>query len=222
MAISTDVAESDVGVFEPGRPIIDPVKMLRIHGYRDFGMIRPVIRETADRIAERAAGVMSPVVHYRRAAIEACDGNDLRLAKGVRFQNPVFPKYFAAAEEIVAVVITVGKGLDDEVMERMEVFEPLEALFLETAGWLGVEWTTKRFVEFLQETVGPEGYRVSRRLGPGYSYKVDGDEIMWSLEEQRELFRVFDGYELPVRLLESCAMMPKMSRSGLYGLTADR
>jgi len=32
------------------------------------------------------------------------------------------------------------------------------------------------------------------------------------------LHSLFDGFSLSVRLLESCAMVPKMSRSGLYGL----
>jgi hypothetical protein len=121
---------------------------------------------------------------------------------------------------VVVVVITLGKRLDDEVIGCMdgEDFEPLEALFLETAGWLGIELTTRAFVTFLGGLAENEGFRVTRRMGPGYSYKVDGDPVMWSLEDQRQLFEVFDGVQLPVRLLESCAMMPKMSRSGLYGL----
>ena len=69
--------------------------------------------------------------------------------------------------------------------------------------------------------VGPEGLRPTQRMGPGYSYKVDGGLEMWSLEDQRQLFEVFEGVDLPVRLLESCAMLPKMSRSGLYGLVKE-
>ncbi len=71
---------------------------------------------------------------------------------------------------------------------------------------------------YLGDLIKPEGLRLTRRMGPGYSYKINGDETMWSLEQQHQLFEVFDGEDLPVRLLESCAMMPKMSRSGLYGL----
>ena len=206
------------GRFEPGSPRIDPVKMLRIHGYKDMEKVRPVITKTANEIAERAAGVMAPVVHFKRVAIADCSGDALRLANGLAFTNQAFPRYFSEAREITAVVITVGKGLDDEVIALMDKFEPLEALFLETAGWLGIEWTTKKFVEFLSAEIETENLRLTRRMGPGYSYKIDGDQEMWSLEEQRQLFEIFDGVELPVRLLESCAMMPKMSRSGLYGL----
>ncbi len=213
----------DVGVFEPGRPVIDPVKMLRIHGYKDMDKVRPIIRKAADDVSLRAADVMTPVVYYRRMPVESCADGQLRLAGGLTFANHAFARYLSGADEVAVVVITVGKGLDDEVIGCMDGddFEPLEALFLETAGWLGIEWTTRKFVSFLSQLVAPNGHRVTRRMGPGYSYKVDGDPEMWSLEEQRQLFDVFGNVVLPVRLLESCAMLPKMSRSGLYGLTGE-
>ena len=221
MAIAGALPEVDeVGVFEPGTPSIDPLKMLRIHGYKDMDKVRPVIRKTAEVISKRAAGVMTSIVYFRRVPIADCDSDGLKLANGLAFENHAFAHYLSGAAEVVVVVITVGKGLDDEVIGCMDgdEFEPLEALFLETAGWLGIEWATKSFVNQLSELVGPEGLRPTQRMGPGYSYKVDGDSEMWSLEDQRQLFEVFDGVDLPVRLLESCAMLPKMSRSGLYGL----
>ena len=219
MAIARALREVDkVGVFEPGTPSIDPLKMLRIHGYKDMDTVRPIIRKTADVISKRAAGVMTSIVYFRRVPIADCDSDGLKLANGLAFENHAFAHYLSGAAEVVVVVITVGKGLDDEVIGCMDEFEPLEALFLETAGWLGIEWATRSFVNHLSELVGPEGLRPTQRMGPGYSYKVDGDSEMWSLEDQRQLFEVFDGVDLPVRLLESCAMLPKMSRSGLYGL----
>jgi len=210
------------GRFAPGVPVIDPVKMLRIHGYRDLEKVRPVIRKAADDIAVRAAGVMSPVIHFKRVGVAACTKTHLHLDNGLTFSNQAFARYLSEAAEVIAVVITVGKGLDDEVIGCMDRFEPLEALFLETAGWLGIEWTTKKFVEYMAAEIADEDLRVTRRMGPGYSYKIDGDEAMWSLEEQRQLFEIFEGVDLPVRLLESCAMMPKMSRSGLYGLVSGK
>ena len=221
MAITRELPEVDkVGVFEPGTPSIDPLKMLRIHGYKDMDKVRPIIRKTADVISKRAAGVMTSIVYFRRVPIADCDADGLKLANGLAFENHAFAHYLSGAAEVVVVIITVGKGLDDEVIGCMDddEFEPLEALFLETAGWLGIESATRSFVNHLSELVGPEGLRPTQRMGPGYSYKVDGDLEMWSLEDQRQLFEVFDGVDLPVRLLESCAMLPKMSRSGLYGL----
>ena len=221
MAIARALPEVEkVGVFEPGTPSIDPLKMLRIHGYKDMDTVRPVIRKTAEAISMRAAMLMTPIVYFRRVPVVDCNANGIKLANGLAFENHAFAHYLSGAAEVVVVIITVGKGLDDEVIGCMDgdEFEPLEALFLETAGWLGIELATRSFVSHLSELVEPEGLRPTQRMGPGYSYKVDGGLEMWSLEDQRQLFEVFEGVDLPVRLLESCAMLPKMSRSGLYGL----
>ena len=55
-------------------------------------------------------------------------------------------------------------------------------------------------------------------MAPGYSYHLDSGTCEWPLEEQKALFDLFRHATLPVRLLESCAMLPKMSRTGLYAL----
>jgi hypothetical protein len=209
-----------IGVFNPGSPQFDPTKILRIHGYKNMEKIRPAIRKAADEIAERAIGVMEPVIHFKRMAVAECSGDSLFLKNGLTFTNPAFIQYLFDAQEVVTVVITVGKGLDDEVDGFMDRFEPLEALFMETAGWLGIEWTTKKFVEFFNAGTKSEGRHLTKRMGPGYSYKVNGVDAMWSLEEQRQIFKAFDDVDLPVQLMESCAMFPKMSRSGLYGLVS--
>ena len=44
------------------------------------------------------------------------------------------------------------------------------------------------------------------------------DDSEWPLEEQKSLFALFEGRAISVQLLDSCAMIPKMSRSGLYGV----
>ena len=209
------------GILNPGPPQFDPMKILRIHGYKNMEKVRPAIRKAADEIAERATRIMVPVVHFKRMAVAECSRESLFLKNGLTFTNPAFIQYLFEAQEVVTVIITVGKGLDDEVDDFMDRFEPLEALFMETVGWLGIEWTTKKFVEFFNAGTKVEGCRLSKRMGPGYSYKVDGVDAIWSLEEQRKIFDSFDDVDLPVQLMESCAMFPKMSRSGLYGLVPE-
>lgn len=211
---------ADVWSFEAGPVRIDPVKMLRIHGYRDLDKVRPVIRKAADDIARRAEELMVPQAHARRIDVAAYDDERLTLVDGTVFEDVAFENVLDGARTVVAVVLTVGSALDEAVIASMDkgVFEPLDALFLETAGWLGIEWTTRAFVRDLQSRVRGEGVKVTRRLGPGYQYKIGGEQVNWPLEQQRQLFSVFDGDELPVTLMDSCAMLPKMSRSGLYGL----
>ena len=205
-------------LIETGPVKIDPSKMLRIHGYRDLAKVRPVIRKAADDIALVAEGLIAPEAYSRKIEVMSYGDDFMKLADGTVFENVDFGNVLDNSPSVVDVELTVERALDEAVVAAMDKFEPLDALFLETAGWLGVEWTTRSFVNHLTELVLEEKLRPTRRMGPGYSYKIDGGEEMWSLEDQRHLFSVFDDVELPVRLLESCAMMPKMSRSGVYGL----
>lgn len=216
---ATEAAADATWSVATGTVAVDPVKMLRIHGYRDLDKVRPVIRKAADEISEKAAGLMSPLAHARRIDVVGYEDARLELQDGTVFEEVDFENILNGARTVVAMVITVGQALDDSVIAAMEKFEPLEALFLETAGWLGVEAATREFVKDLQARVKPEGVRVTRRIGPGYQYQTKGQKVHWPLEQQRRLFDLFDGTELPVTLLESCAMLPKMSRSGIYGLT---
>jgi hypothetical protein len=206
------------GVFRPERIAIRPDRILRIHGYRNLETVRPAIRKTADAIAKRAEEIIVPEVHYARVGIQRLRGDDLILENGVRFRSPAFPRFLGDAREIVVVVTTMGRAIDEEVITVMERFDPLDALFLETSGWLGIEQATRQFRDFLRALVGLQGYRISCRMGPGYSYKIEAREVSWPLEDQQQLFKVFDGIDLPIRLLESCAMQPKLSRSSIFGL----
>ena len=154
---------------------------------------------------------------FRSGALSLVDGI-LTLENGVTFRNEAFHRHLEGAREVVVTIATMGRALDDEVIGMMDRFEPLEALFLETCGWLGVEQTAKQFGDFLRGLVHPNGLRVCCRMAPGYSYRIGEREVRWPLEDQRQVFDAFSGIDLPVRLLESCAMLPKMSRSGIYGL----
>lgn len=208
-------------VFRPSRIALRSDSILRLHGYKDLEKVRPAIRQAAETIAKRAEELILPEIHYQRFAIRPVADGSLVLENGVAFSCAAFHRHLADAHAVVVAIATMGSRLDDEViasMDRTGRFEPLDALFLETCGWLGIEQTTKQFADFLRALVRPHGECVSCRMAPGYSYRVDGREIPWALEEQRQIFDVFSGIDLPVRLLESCAMLPKMSRTGIFGI----
>ncbi len=113
-------------------------------------------------------------------------------------------------------MLTLGAAFDEAISARMAE-EPVDALFLDTAGWLSIERATRDLAQAIDRALAPR-LRSGGRLGPGYDYRAEEGRQRWPLEEQRELFSVFRGSPLPVELLESCAMMPKMSRSGLFAL----
>ncbi len=187
---------------------VDP--LLRLQGYRDMSRIRPRVRGIAAEAAALAGQLMVPETYYRRVRVGSCTPEAVHFESGPRFHSAEFAKVLGGCREAVVFVLTLGAGLDAAAERFTANEEIVEALFLETAGWVAVERATRNFAGHLSAIVRNQGLTLTRRLGPGYAD--------WPLEEQAALFELLDGAPLPVRLLESSVMIPKKSRSGLYGL----
>ena len=195
---------------------VEPV--LRIHGYRHPEQVRSDVREHAARAVRLANSLLDPMVVYRQIPVERCDARGLLLEEGIEFESPVFTAYADGAREVIVFVLTTGSDFAPQVENFLATDDVLDALFLETAGWLGIEGATRSFARNLREVADRQGWRITRRLGPGYSYKTERGPVEWGLEDQHRLFAVFGDAPLPVELLDSGVMLPKLSRSGLYGL----
>jgi len=193
-------------------------RMLRIQGYTQMDKVRPVVREAAERNAVRAESLFDPSICYRCIPVVSCIDGTLTLSGDASLHCGAFTRFLSAAREVAVFVSTAGPRIDDELARLHGEQELLDMLFLETASWLGIEEITKAFVIHLRARAAEEQMRLTRRMGPGYSYKTDSGSAEWPLEEQTALFSLFGEATLPVHLLESCAMLPKMSRSGLIGL----
>ncbi len=207
--------------FTPEPPRVAARQVLRIQGYADPAAAPPAIREAADAMAREAEATCRPVVAWTSADILRHDGEALLVADGaggVALHCGAFARTLAGCTRVVPFVLTLGAAMDERVVARAEAGDLLESLLLEAAGWLCIEDATRQFGAHLRTAAAREGRRLTSRLGPGYRYRIDGRLHDWALTEQEALFRLFAGHDLPVALLESCAMQPKLSRSGLYGL----
>lgn len=196
---------------------VDAERILRVQGYRDPVRIRPRIRKIAERAAADIANIAVPDVRYLRCPIDSVGNGILALEGGHRFTCAAFDRLLGDAREVVVFVMTLGSGMENAVADRFAASEPVDGLFLECAGWLCIEKATRKLATHISDELAPEGLGVTIRLGPGYDYKAGDERAAWGLEEQPGLFAMFGDALLPVELLESCAMMPKLSRSGLFG-----
>jgi hypothetical protein len=206
------------GTYAPKDLRVSVEQILRLQGYTDLSRVRPAVRNAAETVTIMANRMLAADARYRRVSIADCAGGVLTLVDGTRLHCDAFDRCLSGCREIIAFVLTLGRGFDQVGSNLSASKQVLESLFLETVGWMAIEQATKRLLRHLGETVGPERLVLTRRMAPGYSFSVGGGKCDWSLLEQSALFGMFRDVELPVRLLESGGMVPKMSRSGLYGL----
>jgi len=220
-AMLAGIADPAGALASPFVPRLKPVRterILRIQGYTDPSRVRPAIQKAADWAAQTIADLATPSVGFKRLGFRCRGGDRIELSDGTVCHGTALVHELTGCDVVVVFVQTLGDGPDKNVIELLERGEDLlEALLLETAGWLALEESIRQFKEQLSADATRRGRRLRKRLGPGYTYKLPGGPVMWPLLDQRNLFAVFADGELPVRLLDSCAMQPKLSRSGLFG-----
>lgn len=196
--------------FEAGRIEIPVTPLLRLQGYKDMAAVRDDVRRIATWAAARVSELAAPVAVYRQLAISRLGDAELELAGSSTFRSQQFGPGFAGCRDAVAFILTLGPAVDEETLRLVERDDVVEAVFIEYAGWIAIERATHALAAHLQGGLKGRGLRLSRRLAPGY--------YDWSLEEQRDFVALFPAEGLPIEILESCAILPKKSRTGLYGL----
>lgn len=211
----------EAGAFEASPVQIGVERILRIQGYSDPSKVRPRIRKAAQYAAGLAGEITQGAVGFRRLPVSTLDGARLQLDFRFDFQCEAFGRFLQGCDSVVAFVLTAGAVFDEQIDELMKGDRPVEGLFLDSAGWLAVEAVTRQFAEQLKRDAAARGLRLTRRMGPGYSYRMGTRMEPWDLSEQVTLFEALGDAPLPSQLMESSAMHPKMSRSGLYGLRPD-
>ena len=196
--------------------------MLRIQGYKDISRVRTKIKKIASQMARLSIHTFQPAVSFIVHDISNREGDRLVLGNGSEFHSPAFSHFLNQCDQIAAFVLTVGPAIDDQLKNFNATDRLIEALFLESASWLGLEHLTKQLVQLLRKTAIKNGQSVTRRISPGYSFQIKDKFLEWPLHEQQSLFDSFGEHKLPVKVLESGAMLPKMSRSGIYGIRRCR
>ena len=193
-------------------------RMLRIQGYTAPHRVRRAVRVAAENAAANVERLLDAQVRFRRVDVEACSEGTLRLAGGEILHCAAFERFLGECPRVVVFVLTAGARIDSELERLAEAERLLDMLFVETAGWLAVEAITRAFTDHLRAAAARQGLRITRRMGPGYTYPSKGGDAEWPLAEQGKLFALLGSDDMPVTMLESSAMQPKMSRSGVIGL----
>jgi hypothetical protein len=100
---------------------------------------------------------------------------------------------------------TIGSGLEEKVRELMSTGQEPEGYVLDAVGSVAAEATADVVNAKICHWADAHGLRATPRFSPGY-----GD---WSLEEQREIFRMLPADQIGMSLNPSGMMIPRKSVS---------
>ena len=192
------------------RPRVDPDLILRLQKYRHPATAPARVRQAAEAAAVLAETLVEPEGRSLRVPVGRVEPDGVILSEIMRFHSRALARLLRGATEVILFLLTLGPGLETRARELMDEEQFLEALLLDTAGWVAVDALAKALRGRLLAQARVQGLRLTHRMAPGYAD--------WKLEEQRLLFSAFERDALPIQLTEACVMLPQKSISGLYGL----
>ena len=189
MSVPATVAPTFHTVFTPSAPLVQADRVLRIQGYSDLQRVRPAILKAAAAMAALAPELSTPKVAYRRLSICGLQDGVLALDGSFQLHCKAFDRMLRGCTEVIVFVLTVGALLDARVIDVLDTGDLLEALLLETTGWLCIEDATRQFKVHVREESMSRGCRITSRLGPGYSYKIDSELYSWISKSRQRYSR---------------------------------
>lgn len=190
---------------------VRPEQILRAH-YPDLAPVASEVHATAAAMAAHALEIARPVGWLRQVAVRGIDGARVELDGGANLNSTTLASLLQESPAVQLFVVTLGPQVDERVHQLFEAMDGLEGLFLDTAGWVVVQSALSAVRRKCATRARSEGYRLTRRIGPGY--------LDWPLEEQAIVFRALAAGDTlpPIEVLESGAILPEKTLTGLFGL----
>lgn len=142
--------------------------------------------------------------------------NRVALDDGRTFRTPRFAAMLREIEanRLVAVVISVGAELDDEVERRWRESRPDEAFCLDRFGAAAAI----RLAAWVGESLRRRAAAAHRGLGPGYSPGYDGWDVVDQTSLAAGLRGSVTGGAERLRILDSGMIEPKSSLLAAFGV----
>ena len=121
--------------------------------------------------------------------------------------------YLMPAEKAAVIFCTVGSPLVDLMQQYEEEGDYLTMYYLDVLGVKALAEVAEKMRRHVEEEAVKNGWGVGPFMQPG---SVDG----WTVEGQRDLFRLARPERIGLRLNDSCFLLPRISDSALIGMGA--
>ena len=174
------------------------------------GKLIPSMEEMLTQRRNAAIEALEPAAIYSAFNISGIQEDLVFFESGHIFRGPNISKILTGSETAVIFIFTLGSKIDELSRSERESGDTLATIVVDalTTSMLGVagEYIGRVIKE---ENLVQKGYGSTCTYSPG-QYK-------WTIEEQKEIFKMVDGSKIGVRLNDSYLMVPFMSVSGVYG-----
>jgi hypothetical protein len=167
----------------------------------------------AERAVVEGAALLAPMVAQNRRGVVAVRHDQIRLDRGALLTGPLVTRELGAAQEVVAIIVTIGDRLETMVSDRMAA-EPAFGLALDGFGSAAVQAIADGACERIRVEAAAAGMQTTLPLSPGM--------VGWDLGSgQRQIMALLGESKAPVRLTRSSLMLPRKSLSMVLGIGVE-
>lgn len=170
----------------------------------------PRLVEVAETALSKTREILDPRVLVETFAVSSLKHDRLQLDNQQVLSGALVSGHLAGAEEVLAVICTVG-GAVDEYAEEVVSQDIVLALAVEGVGAAAVEALANAVCREVEQEAESRGLRSTIPLSPGM--------IGWGVEEgQQMIFSLLQPSHIGVELTPHHLMIPRKSLSMLIGL----
>ena len=139
-----------------------------------------------------------------------CQAQMIKSQPNCQLQGKKIGQHLAGCEKIIALSVTIGEDVEDDISARFKDGEYTLALLMDAAATAAVEQIADGLEKALAPKMAAQGFAMKWRFSPGY-----GD---WPLEQQPELLRLAQADKIGVSLTTSLMLLPRKSITAIIGL----
>jgi hypothetical protein len=169
--------------------------------------------QIADEALKLGRSLIQPVALVQTLPVEAIRHERLILAGGGSLSGSAIVQFLSSAQEVVAVICTVGDQIELLISEAMKS-EPALGMSLDGLANGAVENLGTEVCRYFEREAAQRGWQCGLPVSPG----MDG----WPLAQaQKQLFNLLDSSLVGVQLTDSAVMVPVKSASMVLGLGSE-
>ena len=178
---------------------------------------RPALVSATEAAIQRGLPLLEPRVLYEKFAVKRLVHDRLELqldhqtGRKAYLTGELVARHLARAQEVVVMVATIGRQLDEMVFESLFKVDPVVAVALDGVGSAAVEKLAILACNHFELQGKTDGLSTTIPLNPGM--------LGWPVDQgQPEIFSLLESEQIGVALTESCMMSPNKSLSMVMGL----
>jgi len=191
------------------KPRIEEGKLARLLGRRNKQKFSNALTSRLESWKERIDDLINPQITYVKNKIQKIENGCVYLTEHLKFESARLSRSMKECNEIVCFIATLNSDIEEEINELMEDNHLSDAYILDSMGSVAVENIVAQFHKRMESAYLAKGKSVTLRFSPGY--------CDWVVNDQKNLFSLFEAEDFPVTLSDSCLMEPRKSVSGVFG-----